>query len=336
MKPTIIFALPDLKYLNYHKAFAGRDPQDFSLCLARERYAEFAYCALARIPFTVITDRDRPVTIPYKAPFLRGDIDSLNKLRSQLTEPRVLKSEIDAIRKWPNIVSTDFTKRIVAVVRHSQFDCDENGINKDALKPFIRDDKFFFKSVKKDINGIYDFNNPQEHAMTFLKDHGNMILSQPIDIATDDNPEHNKREWRVWVINHQFAGASRYVDYQKPSCPDFVTQFANQFIEAHQSILPCDYALDIAETTDRGCCVIELNPIESSGRYVIPFHLALQKLGYPPDDDAWEIAMLALKSRDDKIIQASRQTSDATPKTPNIDALNNLLDQVTNQNNSIF
>jgi len=92
-----------------------------------------------------------------------------------------------------------------------------------------------------------------------------VLISEVIPLKTDSK---GKCEYRCFVVGNRVSSISRYIDYDTDyEIPADLSAFAAAFAKDHIGRLPACYILDVAETTDRGPVVIELNGIVASGRY---------------------------------------------------------------------
>lgn len=99
-----------------------------------------------------------------------------------------------------------------------------------------------------------------------------IVLSDYMEILKDGKADQGTKEYRCFIVGSKVSSISRYADYEHYEIPAEVKEFADRFAKmlGNDNLgfhMPPLYVLDVAETTD-GCQVIELNPIENSGRYL--------------------------------------------------------------------
>jgi hypothetical protein len=206
-------------------------------------------------------------TIPRIVLFL--DAIERVSLKNDLTQ-----KDRDLIHKWPTCVKTDFTGRLVEV-------CTLDACKPKFLEKFSDAHWMFFAKtlIKKsswhgtlmsqwDItcareNRLLVVASSHERSFVEVQDNEPLIISQPFEIAED---EQWKIEYRSWIINHKLSCVSRYWKENRAIDPQSdLLDFIERFTSAHKDILPKHYVLDFARTKSGELYVVELNFLWESG-----------------------------------------------------------------------
>ncbi|EGR5926742.1 ATP-grasp domain-containing protein [Vibrio parahaemolyticus] len=96
---------------------------------------------------------------------------------------------------------------------------------------------------------------------------GKLIKSDVINILDDLRASPNK-EHRAFIVDGKVTSLSRYFDYEYYVSPKHVQDYAQDFASKFKDRIPLICVADFAETT-KGVELIEINPYENSGRYLM-------------------------------------------------------------------
>jgi hypothetical protein len=269
------------------------DPEDYSRCIARERAIELETCRNTGIPAFLVMDNperrsihisghgaqnnfgDHLLTTTDFAPvddlaghsvLLRASVSHEQSLLKFLKGKgaRLIadwKSQ-ELTMEWYRHVFPRYLKRNMA-----WFPID--GIFEQDLSRFKDADGRFFCKTNFKIQGCSAVTDDLVpffgYEIEMMGPSTEVLISEAIPLATDQK---GKLEYRCFVVANKVSSISRHLDYDTGyAIPECISDFAGSFVDAHRSRLPACYVLDVAETTDRGPVVIELNGIVASGRY---------------------------------------------------------------------
>jgi len=298
---SICFLVYSWDYLDRHilnfKSISG-NPEDFHLCVARERCQEIEICDKSNFSYFFMLHKNHKMTCSGQVSqsfwneyelfdSKREVVDSLSGhsvlLRSSANEiqkPLEFISGLSAknivtwedeikILGWTSLVGNEFTKREIRQISLSKF-YEEIDNSFPSLKEMAGEDgKLFIKTRNKFVNFIIDINSPHSseemYSFETIPLDSQLIVSSHLDILSDKK---GKLEYRIWVANYNPSSISRYLDYDiSYPIPKEVHSFAEEFIIHYRDKLPSFYVLDIGLDRNKGPVAIELNGIIASGRY---------------------------------------------------------------------
>jgi hypothetical protein len=105
--------------------------------------------------------------------------------------------------------------------------------------------------------------------VTFVGINFDFIVSDVMQIRQDNIGDSGKEEYRCYVFDGNVHSISRYTDYDKTlKAERDVWAFARDFASDHTHVFPISYVVDVARKEDGSLTVVELNPVDASGRYL--------------------------------------------------------------------
>lgn len=258
--------------ISYYKNWKSisDDPENFALCVARERWQEIEYSMDAgRSIFWDgdhfhDSDNNNVILSPHLKYYLRTPApvkgntsfwDMLSCTNNNFTS----RVEFGAQQFWPLYIPEKFLKRKVGIVPVRM-----------ATDKFLRSigDKFFIKTVHKDwsfagtVHEWYD--TCACYSTEALSNSAYLIYSDYMDIERDDIGE---LEYRCFFIEGRMS-ISRHLDYKNPPIPNAVRDFAldieNELIGKY---LPRNSVVDVC-LSGGDPRIVEVNGPCSSGRYI--------------------------------------------------------------------
>ncbi len=127
----------------------------------------------------------------------------------------------------------------------------------------------FLKTIKKDYNGLIDlselFDKDSDLRKAFeLHLDEEFIISEKVDINED---ELGREEYRAFIYKGKIMNISRITDTTYHKIPQDLIDYIEELLQKLPSNFPKTFTLDIF-SYQHMYDVLELNPIEASGRYL--------------------------------------------------------------------
>lgn len=262
---TIVFLFKDK--MEYQRSIKNAESlernEDFSFCVERERGQEIAITKNLGIDFKVLISEENYAGIEYvgnRNVIVRGSVPLVAEFRSKAHSLGVKFVIEGTVTNWPKKIVKEFVKRTFYTTDY------KNIVNLSKFPLFVKTSQYYLGTFPSKSHSIV--NNAQElsayiMSTMHLTETFPMIVSDVIDIKQDS---FGKKEYRCFISNQNVSSISRYLDYDTNYIvPKEVVNYALDFANAHKH-LPACYVLDIAETST-GVDLVELNDLESSGRY---------------------------------------------------------------------
>lgn len=252
------------KLCNYEQI--SKNPQNFSRCIARERFLEINSARIEnKLLFYFETENivtngnyDKVNDLSEKRIFVRGDVSSsirgIKKVIDMGGSPICSLDELEILYRWYNVYET---KRPM-----NEITLGELRENFDSYKENFG--TLFAKTVIKGVSTVGDYSHEffpyEENAELPL------LISKAVKIDTDNL---GNLEFRAFVVDNSVISISRYLDYEKHSIPTNVTYFVDNLVETMKfKNFPGSYVVDVMIYNGGEIDVVEFNGINGSGRYV--------------------------------------------------------------------
>ena len=187
----------------------------------------------------------------------------------------------DIVENWCSYVKPEFLGRNVMVVKNRDIN-DENlsmAANKETERKILSactglDGKMFIKTRFKKTSAVVNLNDTMPvlwqllgYGAEYAPPDTEFIASEVMDISKDSRGQ--TKEYRCYVVRGKAVSFSRYVDSRDRLVPRKVKDFFHSFVDAHMERFgsKATYVVDACECTDGRVRMIEMNPLEGSGRY---------------------------------------------------------------------
>lgn len=269
LKLVFVFKNREEYEKNLRDAKEEKQNEDYSFCISRERGQEILCCQEQNFPYELFFLDNPPNCSIFKDYYLifRGGILQVNQAKNYVKGQLRGKTRFlirDSVLMWPKDVKSSYLKRKYRIIQHKNLSEQNNFPCFIKTSGLTGKDKFATK-IAKVIENEKQLTDEIQLAVMHLPEDYPLFVSDILKIKSDSK---GKREYRCWVSGNRISSISRYLDYDTDySVPKRVVEFAIEFINEHRRHFPNCYVVDIAETEDKGPVVIELNDIESSGRY---------------------------------------------------------------------
>ena len=134
---------------------------------------------------------------------------------------------------------------------------------------FGHEPEVFFKTAKKDFNGIIDLTDLYEEESDLRKaiklhETEEFILSEKVQLNED---EIGPQEYRIFIYNGRIMNISRITDTIYHTIPEDLIEYIEELLTSIPRNFPKSFVLDIFSYGNM-YDILECNPIEASGRYL--------------------------------------------------------------------
>lgn len=134
---------------------------------------------------------------------------------------------------------------------------------------FGHNPEVFFKTVKKDFNGIIDLTELYEEESDLRKaiklhEEEEFILSEKVEVNED---ELGKQEYRIFIYQGKIMNISRITDTTYHTIPEELIEYIEELLTSIPRNFPKSFVLDIFSYGNM-YDILECNPMEASGRYL--------------------------------------------------------------------
>jgi hypothetical protein len=134
---------------------------------------------------------------------------------------------------------------------------------------FGKNPEVFFKTAKKDFNGIVDLTELYEEESDLRKaiklhEDEEFILSEKVPVNED---EIGRQEYRIFIYQGRIMNISRITDTTYHTIPEDLIEYIEELLTSIPHNFPKSFVLDVF-SYGHMYDILECNPIEASGRYL--------------------------------------------------------------------
>jgi hypothetical protein len=186
------------------------------------------------------------------------DKDVLGKIVKAQGKPYITAAELQAVEQWIDVVRPEFVKRrIMRVSWDDVFREDgQDRVFKLGNPAFVKSERKASSRVVRDKQDITELLAGVRHRGCL---HEPMLISEYLNFVQVDG---RNEEYRCVVVDGQITSVAPYYG---GNTPDDIRLYTQEFVRAHQDILPKTYVVDVGRTKSKEIVVVECGNITSIG-----------------------------------------------------------------------